>query len=289
MPAQSNYRIRYLRPDGTLRYDSGAIGFQGGNNPFFKWSYWWWNYNINFDVTGTWTLEFSVNGVVTVKTPITITAGAILNRPPVDVTASFDPPVGYASQAMFCRVPFHLIDDPDYNVVRYRFLWRRNGVDIRASTNAGLADALAAGTCSPGDVLTCTVTPFDGVIDANSVIVTTTLRQTYSEWAAEQNIPGALPTDDADHDGLANIVEYVFDLSPTTAGSLPLPTRDPATGAMNWQLIPNPALDPLVTYFAETSPDLIGWSPATLNSATDTWSAGDLTDKQRFMRLQISR
>jgi murein DD-endopeptidase MepM/ murein hydrolase activator NlpD len=33
IPAASNYRIRYLRPNGTLRWDSGTVGF---NNPFHR-------------------------------------------------------------------------------------------------------------------------------------------------------------------------------------------------------------------------------------------------------------
>ncbi|MFN2509774.1 MAG: hypothetical protein ABR589_13540, partial [Chthoniobacterales bacterium] len=155
-------------------------------------------YNITFEVTGSWTLELSLNGSVVVNAPITITASSVVNRPPVDVTASFDPPIPYASQAIFCRVPFHLIDDVDYNVVRYRYLWKRNGVTVRESTNASLADAIP------------------------------------------------------------------------------------------WKLTPNPALDPRITSVVETSTNLANWVPASFNSATNTWSAGNVSERRRFMRLRIS-
>ena len=286
LPAASTYRIRYLRPNGTQRYDSGTIAFQGGN-PFYKWSYWWWNYNINFDVTGTWTLEVSVNGAVVVNAPILLTTGAVTNRPPVAVMANFDPAVGYASRAMFCRVPFHLIDDPDYHVVRYRFLWKKNGMTVRDSTNAGLADALAAGTCAPGDVLTCAVTPSDGIASPATVTATTTLRQTFSEWAASQGIAGASPSADADLDGLANAVEYFLNLSGVIPSVLPLPTRNPSTGVMSWQIVPAAFLDPLLTHFVDTSTDLATWTVASADTAANTWSAGGFADSKRFMRLRI--
>lgn len=287
LPASSTWRVRFLRPDGTVRYNSNVNAFGSGSEPFYRWSYWTWNYNINFDVTGTWTVEFRVNGTVVVQAPLTITSATATNRPPVDVTPAFDPPVGYASKAIFCRVPFHIIDDPDYDVVRYRYLWKRNGTVIRDSTNASLADAIPAGACLPGDALTCTVTPSDGVATGTPVTVSMTPRQTFGEWAASKGIPGAAATEDNDTDGLKNIVEFVLNTSPSIRTTLSPPTRN-AAGVVRWQVIPNSALDPAVTFVVESTVNLVDWLPAAFDSATNTWSAGTLADTTRFMRLRVT-
>ena len=187
LPAASTYRLRFLRPNGTARFDSGTFGFAGGTNPYYRSSYWWWSYNINFDVTGDWMLELSVNGTVVSQSPIAITTGAAVNRPPLAVVPAFDPSLAVAEQAVFCRVPFRLIDDPDYDVVRYRYVWKRNGAVIRDSINASLADAIPASACAPGDLLTCTVTPGDGVTQAASVTIATRLRP-FSRHTADTDL-----------------------------------------------------------------------------------------------------
>lgn len=187
LPAASTYRLRFLRPNGTVRFDSGTLGFAGGTNPYYRSSYWWWSYNINFDVTGDWTLELSVNGVIAAQAPLTLASGAAVNRPPLAVVPVFDPPLAAASQAVFCRVPFRLVDDPDYDVVRYRYVWKRNGAVIRDVINASLADAVPAAACAPGDVLSCTVTPGDGVAEAVSATIATRLRP-FSRHTADTDL-----------------------------------------------------------------------------------------------------
>ncbi|MCW5557447.1 MAG: M23 family metallopeptidase, partial [Verrucomicrobiae bacterium] len=57
-PASSTYRIRYLRPNGSVANSNDSGSF--GNAAFFKWSYWWFSRTISFNVTGTWTLELSI-------------------------------------------------------------------------------------------------------------------------------------------------------------------------------------------------------------------------------------
>ncbi|MFZ4765746.1 MAG: peptidoglycan DD-metalloendopeptidase family protein [Roseimicrobium sp.] len=160
-PANSTFRVRFLRPAGTVSFDSGTQGFNGGGAPFYRWSWWWWSYNINLNVAGNWTVELSVNGAVAISAPLRVQNGIVVNQPPYDVTATFDPPAATANDVIMCRVPFHLLDDPDYDVVSYRYEWHRNGNLVRTSTNAALSDALAANTCVNGDTLTCTVTPKD--------------------------------------------------------------------------------------------------------------------------------
>jgi hypothetical protein len=285
--ANSTYRIRFLRPNGTQRFDSGTFNFGGGSNPFYKWSYWWWSYNINFDAVGTWTLELSINGNVAVQAPMTITSGAAVNRPPENISAAFDPPQSYASGVIFCRVPFRLIDDPDYDVVRYRYLWSRNGVIFRDVTNASLADAIPAGSCAPGELLTCTVTPGDGQTTATPAVISTHATQTFAEWSSTHGLSAASLTEDEDEDGLPNLVEFAINTSPTSPNWLPAPTRK-ASGVLEWQLPKNDSLDTAITCFVESSTNLLSWQPATYSLSTGTWTAGGSLDTQRFLRVKVT-
>ncbi len=287
LPANSTYQFRFLRPDGTLRFDSGVRNFGSGANPFYKWSYWWWNWNVSYDVTGTWKIEVSVNGQVALLAPIEVSNGIVPNRPPFPVTASFDPAVMYQETVAFCRVPHHVIDDPDYNVVRYRYQWRRNGVLVRDSTNASLADALASGACVGGDALSCTVTPSDGLLSAAPVVVNLIVRQRFSEWALANGQAVNSHTADPDGDGLVNLVEYALGLPPNAPSTLPAPVRAGAGGS-TWTLPRNSALDPLANFIVQSSTDLQTWTDATPDATQTVWSAGSPTDTHRFFRLKVT-
>jgi hypothetical protein len=55
--------------------------------------------------------------------------------------------------------------------MRYRYQWSANDVPIRDVTSAAHADAVPHGIAQPGDVLSCTVTPFDGALYGPPVTV----------------------------------------------------------------------------------------------------------------------
>jgi hypothetical protein len=109
---------------------------------------------------------FDVNGVTIVDAPFKVVAteAEITNRPPNPVTrVAFDPATPTADDAVFCRVQTSLVtEDPDYDLVRYRYQWSRNGVVIRDRVSAALSDAVPKGSYQAGDTLTCKVTPSDG-------------------------------------------------------------------------------------------------------------------------------
>lgn len=287
LPASTTYQFRFIRPNGTVRFDSGSRALSAGN-PFYKWSYWWWSWNVNYDVAGTWTVEFSLNGQVQFSAPLTVSASAAVNRAPYAVTASLDPPVADSTRVIFCRVSHHVLDDPDYDVVRYRYVWKRNGTTVRDSTNASLADAVPTGTCVAGDTLECTVTPSDGVLTATPVTTRTTIYQTYAQWATGKGIGTGAPTADDDRDGLPNLVEYALDSPPTNPTALPAPTRNATSGAVEWTLPVHPYPDPGVTLMVETSTDLATWTAATPNGNRTLWTAGASGDVQRFMRIRVT-
>ena len=160
-PANSTWRARYRRPNGTVSHDSGTQAF---NNPFYRWGNWYFWYNLNPDIAGTWTMEFSINGQVMVNAPFQVlNSGSVpANRPPNPVTTAFEPLWPTTNDVIFCRVTGPLLADPDYNLVRFRFEWMINGVRVRHVTNAAYSDALQRGLARAGDVVTCRVTPSDG-------------------------------------------------------------------------------------------------------------------------------
>jgi murein DD-endopeptidase MepM/ murein hydrolase activator NlpD len=164
LPAASTWHVRYLRPSATLFFDSGTQNYSGSGNPFYRYSMWWLWYGLNPDIAGTWTFELSVNGQVMVSAPFTVlNVGEIpTNRLPAPITAGFDPAWPTTNDAVFCRLQVPLLEDPDYDLVSYLYQWRANGQTIRTVTNAAFSDAIPRNLLHPGDLLTCTVTPYDG-------------------------------------------------------------------------------------------------------------------------------
>lgn len=164
LPAASTWRVRYLRPNATSFFDSGNQNYQSGSNPFYRYASWWLYYNLNPDVAGTWNFELSVNGQIMVQAPFLVlnAGGVVTNRVPNAVTASFDPTAPTTNDVVFCRLTVPLLADPDYDLMRYRFVWSTNGQIMRAVTNAAFSDAIPRRQLRGGDLLTCVVTPFDG-------------------------------------------------------------------------------------------------------------------------------
>lgn len=161
-PANSTWRLRYLRPNASVFYDSGTQSF--GGNPFYRYANWWFYYNLAPDVTGAWSLEISVNGQVLASAPFTIlNAGEQpVNRAPSSVPVAFDPPQPDTNSAIFCRLTVPLLIDPDYDLMSFRYQWRTNGVLFRDTTNAAFSDAIPAVPAASATLLSCEVTPFDG-------------------------------------------------------------------------------------------------------------------------------
>lgn len=171
LPANSTWRVRYLRPDKSEFRDSGTQPY-GNTSPYRNQNWWVW-YGLALDMSGTWSFELSINGQVQVVAPFLVVDGgtAPTNHPPNPVTAIFDPPAPGTNDVVFCRLTVPLLEDPDYDLMRYRYQWRVNGVAIREVTSAAHADAVPRGVALPGDILSCTATPFDGALYGPPVTV----------------------------------------------------------------------------------------------------------------------
>ncbi|EEF62200.1 M23 family metallopeptidase [Pedosphaera parvula] len=170
-PANSTWRLRYLRPNGTLFFDSGTNPHN--NATAYRYASWWVYYNLTPDIAGTWTFELSINGQVMVQAPFfVLNAGGVpVNHVPNPIGAAFDPVAPTTNDVVFCRLTIPLIADPDFDLMRNRFQWSINGAPFRDVTNAAHADAIPRGAAKPGDLLRCTVTPYDGLAFGTPVTV----------------------------------------------------------------------------------------------------------------------
>ena len=162
LPATSNYRIRFRKPGGAILLDSSGIS---ANGTFFRTAFFGFSYNLNLAEAGRWHLLVDINGQTVAEAPFDVVSSSagIVNRAPNPVTLSFEPAAPAPSDVIFCRAQTSLVaEDPDYDIVRYRYQWLVNGVEIRDVTSAALSDAIPHNSARAGEVVTCTVTPSDG-------------------------------------------------------------------------------------------------------------------------------
>ena len=89
---------------------------------------------------------------------------------------SLEPAAPRAGEVVVCRVSTSLVaEDPDYDIVRYRYRWTAGGRILRQVTSAALSDALRNDAARPGETLSCEVTPSDGKLRGPTASVAATL------------------------------------------------------------------------------------------------------------------
>jgi hypothetical protein len=155
--------VRFVRPDGsTALADDPGVGFTR-----FRQTWGTWRYVVDLDVVGRWRLLVAFDGRTLVDAPFDVAAARVANRAPAPVTAAV---TTTAAGVRVCTVTQDLVhEDPDYDIVRYRYVWRVGGRTVRAVTSAGLSDALAR---TVRGAVSCTVTPSDGRLSAPPVTAT---------------------------------------------------------------------------------------------------------------------
>lgn len=178
LPAQSNVSASFVRPNGTVAYNSPTFGF--GNTVEYRWSWWWWEFNIAemHTLAGEWKVRLQVNGRELIEAPVNVVASVnpSFNRAPEHIAVNFVPPNPSLDDVIHCRVETDLgMDDKDYDLLRYRYVWHVNGSVVRDVTTAALSDAIPSGTIALGDQLSCTVTPNDGALNGTPAQVSRTI------------------------------------------------------------------------------------------------------------------
>lgn len=193
LPPSPTFRWRFYRPDGSLALESSPI-VPGWANGQFRWWWAWFSWSVAEmrTIAGTWRVQIIINGATVIDSPIEVKAArdSAFNRRPNPVTLVFDPPTPIPSSVIFCRVTSTMInDDPDYDVVSYRYQWKVNGATVRDVTLGAMSDAVPRDTLRFGAEVVCTVTPSD----AGGVGPSTSIR---FGCAADYNGFGGVSTQD---------------------------------------------------------------------------------------------
>lgn len=167
LPGGSTWKFEIITPDGT---PTGELGTSTGTFPisgFARQSVWYYSHTppIGWPLTGTWKIQYSVNGKVMLEAPFEVvdTIDPSFNRPPESAILSLEPEDPKPDDVVVCRVDAPLpLDDLDYDVVSYRYLWTVDGVVVRDNTNAARSDAIPRNSAENRTTLQCTVIPTDG-------------------------------------------------------------------------------------------------------------------------------
>lgn len=170
MPPFTTWNARILRPNGSIAANSSG-NFGNTQTYTSSWWYWWWPTSIFAGQTGVWRYQLTMNGQLHVDAPFEVVAvrDPAFNRPPAPVTTHLitagaviprDPD---PDDVIFCEIDADLIhDDPDYDVVRFEYVWTVDDIEIRRLISAAHSDAIPAGAAEVGQMVRCVVTPSDG-------------------------------------------------------------------------------------------------------------------------------
>jgi hypothetical protein len=169
LPAASHWKVQFKRPNGTI-IDRPNQNFTDGfmPNPFWRWYNWWWTYTLPGDmqsIAGTWYVRLLVNDLLAIEAPIEVVPvrDAGFNRPPQPIWVQLDPPEPSPGEAVACLVYTSLtLDDLDYDIVRYQYVWTVDDIELRNVTTASHSDILASNLVVDGTHVRCRVTPSDG-------------------------------------------------------------------------------------------------------------------------------
>jgi hypothetical protein len=151
--------ITVARPDGAV---AATVPIAAPN---FQYGWTKRRLRLSLGRLGRWTVRYALDGAVLAEAPFDVVATArqVRNRPPAAVTASLEPAAPAAGQPVVCRVATSLVtEDPDFDIVRYRYRWAVGGRVLRDVTSAALSDVLRRDAARPGETPSCRVTPSDG-------------------------------------------------------------------------------------------------------------------------------
>jgi uncharacterized delta-60 repeat protein len=158
-------------------------------------------------------------------------------------------------------------------------------------TLTGTTGTVTITATQAGNATTAAATP---VIRSFAVIAADPLADFLSTAGVPANLRG--PNDDADNDGLANLLEYALDLNPNGTGGafggiLPTATTTPTQLQFTYRRVRND-----VTYIVETSPTLTGgtWTSVGVTQGTPgpdgtTTASIPIAPGNQFLRLTVTR
>ncbi len=151
------------RPDGSLALQSPMILMREPASRLTT-LHAEWPIEMLESTPGVWRVQWVVDGAFRADVPFSVLPehDPSFNRPPSPVTVSLSPAIPTGVEPIVCSVNTDpLFDDPDYDVVRYRYVWSVDGQEVRRVTSYASSDTLASGSASSLQTVRCVVTPMD--------------------------------------------------------------------------------------------------------------------------------
>ena len=163
--------VAVLRPDGSTALDAEQPPRLQGSR--MTWAD--FDERLALDQIGRWRLRLAAAGKTLVDAPFDVAASqkAVRNRPPNGISVQLSTPA-VVPQCVVQTSP--VTEDPDYQIVRYRYGWFVGTKRVRAVTSAALSDVLRQGLARSGQTLTCKVTPSDGKLSGRTASAAVSLR-----------------------------------------------------------------------------------------------------------------
>jgi hypothetical protein len=159
----ASMHVTVVRPDGKTALDAEQpIDLQGARATWAD-----FHERLALDETGRWRIQLAAEGKSLVDTPFDVvaTSKARRNRRPNPISVELLTP----SAVPQCVVDTSLVtEDPDFQIVRYRYRWFVGKKRVRAATSAALSDVLRQGLARSGQTLSCKVTPSDGKLSGRT-------------------------------------------------------------------------------------------------------------------------
>jgi hypothetical protein len=128
-------------------------------------AHWSFAHRAAFTRVGRWRIVLDLGGKPLADAPVDVVATSreVRNRAPNAVAAELRPAKPTARDVVQCLVSTSLVtEDPDFDIVRYRYRWIVDGKLVRAVRSAALSDVLRKGVAGSGKTVRCSVTPSDG-------------------------------------------------------------------------------------------------------------------------------
>lgn len=127
--------------------------------------FWWFPVGVRLNRIARWRLVVDLGGKVLADVPFDVVATKlqVRNRAPRPVSVELVPSTPSVSRPVQCLVRTSLVtEDPDFEIVRYRYRWTVDRKLVRAVQSAALSDVLRKGLAGAGKRVRCSVTPSDG-------------------------------------------------------------------------------------------------------------------------------
>ena len=294
----------YLPHPQSFSLNAEFIPDAGSTLQFYEYFRWLFNDNrlsaeLSADGGNQWTEIYGRNGA------FTYTPGASYNNTGWDTawhlrTLSLAAWAGQPVRLRFMLRPGSAsFDGPDLNhgcylddIILTNVRRVTSGVALtQAGTSFRLDSQLAGGSLVPGSSYLLRVRPRIGTrFMGYSAPLTVVPRAATGFETAHPAIAGQ-PQEDADHDGIANLVEFAFGLNPTNpldAGGLPLAALTPAGLTLGFPL-PSGITD--LNYTAECTSDLLSWQPVPNQGqgSQRAFTVAVTPGQKCYLRLRVSQ